>query len=161
MAIRRQIVTLDITYEDSCATKPSGWDWHDLLEMSPEEGVKVVSSHVPEDGGGDDDNPLDVPMTHLVLGAALATGMVMPGMYRVEQKSAGDEPNDFGMFCVKDDGSVEWTDDMVTQGWEKMRFTAHNETPESIGELIGDMIRENCPEQYTEDGEIVVNRISA
>lgn len=174
MAIRRQIVTLDITYEDSCATKPCGWDWHDLLDMSPEEGVKVVSSQVPEDGDGvgdDDDNPLDVPMTGLLVGAMLtemaAKAPYMPtaGLYTVEQKSEGNESTDFGMFSIGIDGSVRWGDKSANpscpEEWELKPYSAAGETPQSIGEMIAEDIRESVPEQYTEDGEIVVTFMPA
>jgi hypothetical protein len=42
---RRAFVTLEITYE---GIPPEEWNWYDLLDMTPEESVSVVSvSHKP------------------------------------------------------------------------------------------------------------------
>lgn len=86
-----------------------------------------------------------------------------PGLYAVSQHVDGEESTDFGSFHVGRDGSVRWGDrDADFQNplaWTLMPFSADYETAESIGRLIGDEVRDTVPEQWCEDGEIVVEFI--
>lgn len=40
--MKRQTITLEITYDETYADPPMRWDWAELLGISPNENVKIV-----------------------------------------------------------------------------------------------------------------------
>lgn len=42
--MKRQTITLEITYDETYADPPMRWDWPELLGIGPPESVKIVDA---------------------------------------------------------------------------------------------------------------------
>lgn len=51
MATKTKVIELAITYDESRGDPVSEWDWFNLLNMGPEEGVVILSSRVTYERG--------------------------------------------------------------------------------------------------------------
>lgn len=47
--MKKQIITIEITYDDRSVSNPSDWDWLTLLDLDEDENVYLIECETPVD----------------------------------------------------------------------------------------------------------------